>query len=433
MYLERLAPGDLPPTVNDWGETQSERDRQSAHYALLKSMKQDEGEDEPPAEWGSEAGKGARVRSPQPVSHKEPSHARHESHDSASSYGKVQPRGSSQAGGPHWSTWQPPWKQGGSQALGTPQAGHDFLSPGAARVALPESVVSQYDINLESPTSTNDRSRAPSQASPPKSRSKAGSKGGVPSKSAKSKGAPSEKGTAYPPLPASIQGEGNLWSPMSNHSQLPPNSPPRAYSRAPSVSPSDSQSNAKYRHTAASPKVKQQSVANPSEAQVRAFSPYRNGPTMEDLLHAARPASPTKSAQKAPSAVPSRGPSKAPSAVPSEAATARGPPKAPSAVPSNIAQDIKNGNARAPSPLDDHLEPNEEKIVQDTILSRRTSYAAPSILEPEIVNSHFHDMDLCILLHQMDDFNTHEVVKKALRKAVRQRVKKLGLKYDSEV
>jgi hypothetical protein len=32
----------------------------------------------------------------------------------------------------------------------------------------------------------------------------------------------------------------------------------------------------------------------------------------------------------------------------------------------------------------------------------------------------------------MDDYNTHEVVKKALRKAVRQRVKKLGMKYDSE-
>ena len=49
-----------------------------------------------------------------------------------------------------------------------------------------------------------------------------------------------------------------------------------------------------------------------------------------------------------------------------------------------------------------------------------------------MANSHFHDMDLCILLHQMDDYNTHEVVKKALRKAVRQRVKKLGMKYDSE-
>jgi hypothetical protein len=42
-------------------------------------------------------------------------------------------------------------------------------------------------------------------------------------------------------------------------------------------------------------------------------------------------------------------------------------------------------------------------------------------------------MDLCILLHQVDDQYTHEVVKKVLRKAIRQRVKKLGLKYDAAV
>lgn len=86
--------------------------------------------------------------------------------------------------------------------------------------------------------------------------------------------------------------------------------------------------------------------------------------------------------------------------------------------------------AMSPSVELDH---NEAQLVRDAIASRRTSYAAPpSNLEPEVANSHFHDMDLCILLHQMDDYNTHEVVKKALRKAVRQRVKKLGMKYDSE-
>ena len=79
------------------------------------------------------------------------------------------------------------------------------------------------------------------------------------------------------------------------------------------------------------------------------------------------------------------------------------------------------------------LEPHEVQLVRDAIASRRTSYAAPpSNLEVDVVNSHFHDMDLCILLHQMDDYKTHQVVKKALRKAVRQRVKKLGMKYDSE-
>lgn len=80
------------------------------------------------------------------------------------------------------------------------------------------------------------------------------------------------------------------------------------------------------------------------------------------------------------------------------------------------------------------LDPNEAQLIRDVIESRRSSYALPpSTLEPEIAKSHFHDMDLCILLHQMDDYNTHEVVKKALRKAVRQRVKKLGMKYDTAV
>jgi hypothetical protein len=78
----------------------------------------------------------------------------------------------------------------------------------------------------------------------------------------------------------------------------------------------------------------------------------------------------------------------------------------------------------------------EEEMVAKALAERgagnRTSYA-PSALEPEIVDSHFHDMDLCILLHQMDDNTTHEVVKKALRKALRQRVKKLGMKYDQDV
>ena len=66
----------------------------------------------------------------------------------------------------------------------------------------------------------------------------------------------------------------------------------------------------------------------------------------------------------------------------------------------------------------------------------RTSYAlstvAPSALEPEIQNSHFHDMELCQLLHALDQ-PMGEPVKKAVRKAVRARVKKLGMKYDNEV
>jgi len=105
--------------------------------------------------------------------------------------------------------------------------------------------------------------------------------------------------------------------------------------------------------------------------------------------------------------------------------------------PSNVEDD---GGA-TPTPSRPHspsfsLNPEEAEMVENALAARgagnRTSYA-PSTLEPEIINSHFHDMDLCILLHQMDDNTTHEVVKKALRKALRQRVKKLGMKFDQEV
>lgn len=94
--------------------------------------------------------------------------------------------------------------------------------------------------------------------------------------------------------------------------------------------------------------------------------------------------------------------------------------------------------SRPASPILD-LNPEEEKMVND-LLKRppkaRTSYAlstaAPSMLEPEIQNSHFHDSILCQLLHALDQ-PMSEPVKKAVRKDVRARVKKLGMKYDNEV
>lgn len=145
--------------------------------------------------------------------------------------------------------------------------------------------------------------------------------------------------------------------------------------------------------------------------QSRPFSPYRHAPTTEDMFAIAADGvvSPTKS--KAPSLhSPTRNDSKR----------------------SVVEGDAGDVTPRVMSPTGE-LDPNETKMVRDAINSRRTSYAAPpSALEAEVANSHFHDMDLCILLHQMDDYNTHEIVKKALRKAVRQRVKKLGMKYDSE-
>ena len=89
--------------------------------------------------------------------------------------------------------------------------------------------------------------------------------------------------------------------------------------------------------------------------------------------------------------------------------------------------------SRTQSQVDEELDEEEEEMVR-TILSRtpRTS-VAPSALEPDVQNSHFHDMELCELLHSLEAPNLPEVVKKAVRKAVRARVKKLGMKSDNEV
>ena len=88
--------------------------------------------------------------------------------------------------------------------------------------------------------------------------------------------------------------------------------------------------------------------------------------------------------------------------------------------------------SRAHSP--DGLTEYESGLVRDLLSSRtpRTSIA-PSALEAALKKSHFHDQDLCILLHAAEDDMQHEVVKKAVRKAVAARIKKLGMKHDQEV
>ena len=95
------------------------------------------------------------------------------------------------------------------------------------------------------------------------------------------------------------------------------------------------------------------------------------------------------------------------------------------------------GTPRALSPGPDELDEEETRLVENVLnqgsRTPRTSYAATtSFLEPNQF-AHYHDMNLCILLHQLDDPSQHEVVKKAVRKAVKSRVKQLGMKYDNEV
>lgn len=203
----------------------------------------------------------------------------------------------------------------------------------------------------------------------------------------------------------------------------------------------------------------------PGGHQNRAFSPYRHAPTQEDLLNAALRGRalviPNSPEPKAPSVI-SKSPSKqgTPKSPQSRALSQMEGGKPISEVSrskhSSIAgsrishvgsraereqQDLTPTPSRPQSP--DGLDPEEARMVNDALASRivddalaaartpRTSYYAAS-LEPE-ATSHYHDMELCVLLHQENDPSQHEIVKKALRKAVRQRIKKLGMKYDHEV
>ena len=72
-----------------------------------------------------------------------------------------------------------------------------------------------------------------------------------------------------------------------------------------------------------------------------------------------------------------------------------------------------------------------EDVLNQGFKTSHTSYAATSVLEPNQF-AHYHDMNLCILLHQLDDPNRHEVQKKAVRNAVKSRVKQRGMKYDNK-
>lgn len=99
------------------------------------------------------------------------------------------------------------------------------------------------------------------------------------------------------------------------------------------------------------------------------------------------------------------------------------------------------GSVRATSPQggaednEDYLDDAETEIVNG-LLARtpRTSYTVPaSVLAAEVNRSQHHDEELCILLHAADDQYMHDVVKRAVRKAIRGRLKKLGMKSDNDV
>ncbi|KAH9176633.1 hypothetical protein EDB89DRAFT_1846190 [Lactarius sanguifluus] len=245
-----------------------------------------------------------------------------------------------------------------------------------------------------------------------------------------------KQSTAYPPLPPS-QTHSNIGSGFAGKYQ-------RTYSRAPSLSPSDSPSQMKPQRNAVRSVGKEPSLppvppsdgdsqtegdpkpispqlngdgefrlmrsraagpsilSNGNNRSQRPFSPYRNGPTEQDLLHAA-----IYNLNIGVQAHLNGSPSK----------------------------HSRSSTPRALSPGPDDLNEEETRLVEDVLnqgsKTPRTSYAATSVLEPNQF-AHYHDMNLCILLHQLDDPGQHEVVKKAVRKAVKSRVKQLGMKYDNE-
>ncbi|KAH9956930.1 hypothetical protein BC827DRAFT_1229009 [Russula dissimulans] len=234
--------------------------------------------------------------------------------------------------------------------------------------------------------------------------------------------------TLYPPLPPS-QTQSNIGSASAVKYH-------RTYSRAPSLSPSDSPSQMKAQRNAVRSVGKEPSLppgppsdgdsqaegdpklahsqhggdarsraagpsilSNGNNRSQRPFSPYRNGPTEQDLLHAAIYGLSLN--------IPGLSSSK----------------------------QSHGGTPRALSPPPDELDEEETRLVENVLnqgnRTPRTSYAATSALDENNLG-HYHDMNLCILLHQLDDPTQHEVVKKAVRKAVKSRVKQLGMTYDNE-
>lgn len=95
--------------------------------------------------------------------------------------------------------------------------------------------------------------------------------------------------------------------------------------------------------------------------------------------------------------------------------------------------DQRSGLSRMQSP--DGLDTEQRRMVHSALLAQnqtpRTSYYDQSVNQE--LTGHFHDDELCQLLRHESDTSQPEVIRKALRKAIRQRVKRLGIKYDTEV
>ncbi|CCM05715.1 uncharacterized protein FIBRA_07947 [Fibroporia radiculosa] len=238
--------------------------------------------------------------------------------------------------------------------------------------------------------------------------------------------------TVYPPLPESVV-EDNFSKAPTQRATSPVD---RRTNKSPSIAPSDSPSQARSKRSTVKPLAKEPSL-KPVKS-VKSTTEINGGvaPSGGVSRYATSQRDARSQAPMSPRTQPSQVPMSPERSTRDlqRAAAAMSPTR--SQRPEYDPQTTPTPS-RPASPMDD-LDADEQRMV-NTVLTRparsRTSYApstmAPSALEPEIQHSHFHDMELCQLLHALDQ-TMGEPVKKAVRKAVRARVKKLGMKNDNE-
>lgn len=399
----------------------------------------------------------------------DPPGVKYASYDSGPSFGNFGPMPTDDRASmnpPYTNSWNPdwnhiqnkhpsdvPWNQGtenGGNATPTaPHNSEEFGRVGSPRSSQP---LSKAGSVMRSHVTGNGQDRP---FSPPRSK------------------APSASG--FPPLPESAYGDFEV--PLSPRS--------RAYSKAPSISPSDSPSQmpkpkpvktGSQLNGTRSPPPSSPSPLSASGHQTRHFAPYRQLPTQEDLLHAAvrgrALAIPEESERQ--SSVNNNNNDKTPSQAPqpelpsspqrSQLSVAQSP-KMPSQLasprnklPSHLGSQLTGSKVGSQlsakqstlasskqSQLDhramsrgaqspDTLDPEQRRMVHSALLAQnqtpRTSYYEQSVNQE--LTGHFHDDELCQLLRHESDGSQPEVIRKALRKAIRQRVKRLGIKYDTE-
>ncbi|ELU45073.1 hypothetical protein AG1IA_00893 [Rhizoctonia solani AG-1 IA] len=120
------------------------------------------------------------------------------------------------------------------------------------------------------------------------------------------------------------------------------------------------------------------------------------------------------------------------------ASGAGGPPADRSGTPTRSYHNHHSHGDSTPTPSEagfiDRVPDMSERELLEVLKTPRTSYTvSPSVLAEEVSRTHYHDEDLCILLHAAEDPSQHEVIRKAVRKAAKMRIKRLGIEDESNV